>query len=310
MLLPYWTDGRISSMEGLYYEAAGSTDFHFLAAATLTPTPSNAVRGLPYRTFSDFNLGVQYLQLMGVRYYAATTPQANAAAAANPSLHPVATVPDLDGRPPSGWTIYEVSDAPTVAPLRYEPVVAEDLHADANWKCEGKPKPAAGTVGITDLTPWECLSVPWFDDPAALDRPLTADGPSSWERAPMAKARTKAKTALPEVEVTNVHTSDEEISFDVSRTGVPVMVKTSYYPNWEASGADGPYRATPNFMVVVPTDHHVVLTYGTTSVEWLGRILTLIGVSGMGLLVWWGRRLARHRAGRGAKDVPIEAGTA
>ena len=110
MLLPYWTDDRIASMEGLYYEAAGTTGFHFLAAATLTTEPSNAVRGLPYRTFADFDLGVRYLQILGVRYYAATSPQAKAAAAANPTLREVATVPDLDRIAPDGWTIYEVVD--------------------------------------------------------------------------------------------------------------------------------------------------------------------------------------------------------
>jgi hypothetical protein len=67
-----------------------------------------------------------------------------------------------------------------------------------------------------------------------------------------------------------------------------VMVKTSYFPNWQAEGARGPWRATPNFMVVVPTAKHVKLTYGTTSAEWAGRLLTLGGFAGLGVLVWWG----------------------
>jgi hypothetical protein len=291
MLLPYWTDGRISSMEGLYYEAAGSTGYHFLAAATLTPTPSNAVRGLPYRSLADFDLGVRYLQLLGVRYFAATTPEVNAKAAANPALQAVATVPDVDALAPNGWTIYEVTDAPTVAPLAYEPVVATGLRAAPNWECNGTPEPPDG-VGAAELTAWECLSVPWFNDPAALDRPLTDGGPGRWARAPASEARAEPKVALPEVEVTDMRTTDEGVSFDVSRPGVPVMVKTSYYPNWEVSGADGPWRATPNFMVVVPTERHVELTYGTTTVEWAGRLLTLLGMVGVGLLVWWGRRLS------------------
>jgi len=294
MLLPYWTDGKISSMEGLYYEAAGSTDYHFMAAATLTQQPSNAVRGLPYRTFADFDLGVRYLQLMGVRYYAATSAEAKAKADANPALRAVATVPDLDHAPPNGWTIYEVRDAPTVAPLTYQPVVATGLRAAPNWECNGTPRPP-DDYGVAELGAWECLGVPWFNDPNALDRPVTADGPASWKRAPMLTARDAPKTALPSTEVSNVRTSEERISFDVSRTGVPVLVKTSYYPNWQASGAEGPWRATPNFMVVVPTSHHVVLTYGTTKVEWLGRFLTVVGLVGVGLLVWWGRRLSRRR---------------
>lgn len=290
-LLPYWTDDRIASSEGLYYEAAGTTGFHFMAAATLTMEPSNAVRGLPYRTFADFDLGVRYLQLLGMRYYAATSAQAKAAAAANPALREVATVPDLDGTPPSGWTIYEVADTAGVAALRYEPVVAEDLHEAPNWQCLDREEPAPGTPGVAELSPWECLAVPWFDDPEALDRPLTADGPGRWARAPMADARGEARRRLPDVEVTGVRRTNERIEFDVSRTGVPVMVKTSYYPNWQAAGAEGPWRATPNFMVVVPTERHVVLTYGTTTWEWLGRVLTVAGLAGVALLVLWGRAL-------------------
>ena len=30
MLLPFWTDGCIGSMEGLYFEASATTPYHFL----------------------------------------------------------------------------------------------------------------------------------------------------------------------------------------------------------------------------------------------------------------------------------------
>jgi hypothetical protein len=71
------------------------------------------------------------------------------------------------------------------------------------------------------------------------------------------------------------------------------MVKTSWYPNWKAEGADGPWRATPNFMVVVPTDKHVKLTFSTASVDWAGRALTVVGLAGLGGLVWWGMAARR-----------------
>ena len=61
------------------------------------------------RTFADFDLGVRYLQLMGVRYYARPRRrQGEGGRRANPTLREVATVPDLDVKPPIGWTIYEV----------------------------------------------------------------------------------------------------------------------------------------------------------------------------------------------------------
>jgi len=288
MLLPYWTHGRIQSMEGLYFEASTTTPYHFMMIATLAQSPSNPVRGLPYRSITDFNLGVRYLQLMGVRYYAAFSDTAKADAAKNASLRPVATVPDLDDKPPSGWTIYQVADSPTVQALSYEPVVVDDLQSAPSWKCEGEPKPVDSTSPESEFSPWECAAVPWFNDPDALDRPLADDGPASWKHADAADARAVAKRPLPKAQVTNIRTTESSVAFDVSRTGVPVMVKTSYYPNWQVDGAKGPWRATPNFMVVVPTSRHVKLTFGTSTADQVGRVLTVVGVLGLGGLVWWG----------------------
>ena len=39
MLLPYWTDGCIGSMEGLYFEASATTPFHFLTQVELSTAP-------------------------------------------------------------------------------------------------------------------------------------------------------------------------------------------------------------------------------------------------------------------------------
>ena len=61
--------------------------------------------------------------------------------------------------------------------------------------------------------------------------------------------------------------TDSSISFHVSRVGTPVLVKVSYFPNWHANGADGPWRVTPNLMVVVPTSHDVTLTYGSVRAQ-------------------------------------------
>jgi len=108
---------------------------------------------------------------MGVRYYAAFSTVAKDKAALNPNLEPVATVPDLDGKPPSGWTIYRVKDAPTVQALRNEPVVATGMQSEPGWKCEDVPEPADTGSPVAEFSPWECSAVPWFSDPSALDRP-------------------------------------------------------------------------------------------------------------------------------------------
>jgi hypothetical protein len=64
-------------------------------------------------------------------------------------------------------------------------------------------------------------------------------------------------------------------------------VKASYFPNWKVDGAQGPFRVTPNLMVVIPTTNHVHLHYGNTSVEYLAYLLTLVGIA---LAVYLARR--------------------
>jgi hypothetical protein len=268
---------------------------------------SNPIRGLPYRTNADFANGVTRLQVLGVRYLAVHSAEAKQSAQADPRLRLVVTSPDLDGIAPEAWAIYRVSGAPLVEPLRYAPVVVDHLRSGTAQSCLGE----GNTVAVNPEHPpeyseWECLAVPWFDDSSALDRVLTDDGPESWQHSSVAQARNLPKDALPRVRVSRVRATDDSVSFRVSRTGVPVLVKTSYFPNWKVAGARGPYRATPNFMVVIPTSRDVRLGYGTTGAEWLGRLGTLAGVAGLVALAawpWWRRR----RSHRGPDGHPAPA---
>ena len=64
MLLPHWTDGCIASMEGLFFEACGTTPYHFLTAAAMSSNSSNPVRELRYDD-NDAAKGVPYMQTLG-----------------------------------------------------------------------------------------------------------------------------------------------------------------------------------------------------------------------------------------------------
>ena len=302
MLLPYWTNGRIGSFEGLYYESAASTPYDFMAIAPLAgANASNPVRGLAYRAIDDFELGVRYLRLLGGRYYMAHSAETKARADASPNLRLVASVRDHDKLPPGTWKIYEVRDHALVAPLKYEPVVV-DPHAGTQSECFG----GQATPDEPKLGAWECTAAAWWNSPSALDRPLAADGPSSWARVNGAAARTAPRRSLPSVRVTDVHEGDDTISFRVSRPGVPVVVRSSYYPNWVAHGANGPYRLTPNLMVVVPTSRNVTLHYARSGAEWLGIALTVLGIVGLIGLIVWGRRRRRADPGDGPGEGPGE----
>jgi hypothetical protein len=63
------------------------------------------------------------------------------------------------------------------------------------------------------------------------------------------------------------------------------VVTISYFPNWHVSGAEGVYRVSPNLMVVVPTSHHVSLSYGYTPVDYEGYALTLLALVGLLFLI-------------------------
>ncbi|MEL0074873.1 MAG: hypothetical protein VW708_01995, partial [Ilumatobacter sp.] len=79
----------------------------------------------------------------------------------------------------------------------------------------------------------------------------------------------------------------QSMTFRVDRPGVPVLIRMSYFPNWDVTGADGPYRVAPNSMVVVPTAEQVTLTYGRSAVDIATLAATLTGI---GLCVFWRRR--------------------
>ena len=126
---------------------------------------------------------------------------------------------------------------------------------------------------------------------------LAQSGPSSWPRTSVSDIRPTVKH-VGTTTVTGVTQTDSSISFHVSRVGTPVLVKVSYFPNWHASGADGPWRVTPNLMVVVPTSHDVTLNYGASTANHLGLLATLIGLVALVVLFvvpsWQRRRLRRR----------------
>ncbi|MBI2704220.1 MAG: hypothetical protein HYX32_02855 [Actinobacteria bacterium] len=280
MLLPFWTNGCIGSMEGLYFEASSTTPYHFINQDELSRNPSNAQRDLPYGpgapTKADFDLGIEHLKMLGVRYYMAISEGPGGMidlGRQNKNLREVAT---------SGpWVVFEITNGNAlVEPLKYEPAVVKlnDPKQPLPQDLQGVKNPD-GSDKVKTGSPWQFTAMDWYQDPKAWDTYLTEKGPDSWQRVDRGQ-QPKLQAEKP-ITVSNISTTDDTISFDVSEPGVPVLVKTSYFPNWKASGAEGPWRATPNLMIVVPTSNRVELRYGYTGVDYLSWLLTLLGVAGL-----------------------------
>ena len=288
MLLPYFTDRCIDSMEGLYFEASATTPYHFLNQSELSGEPSRAQRDLPYGSL-DVPLGINHLQLLGVRYYMAFSDEAVRQADADTDLTPITTIPlppTVSGAAPPAsarpWHVYQVAGSAIVQPLSFQPAVVT-----------GVPKGGQG---------WQDMAVDWYLDRARWGVMQSVQGPKTWQRikaGDIAEQRKVSPTTVSEVK-----TDTDRISFKVDRTGAPILVKASYFPNWKVKGAEGPFRVAPNLMVVIPTDNIVSLHYGRTTVDWLGIVLTLIGIA-LAVAMWRGRRLAiPPRPPRASQEPP------
>ncbi|MFZ4720782.1 MAG: hypothetical protein ACOYMR_15255, partial [Ilumatobacteraceae bacterium] len=294
MLLPHWTDGCIASQEGLFFEASGTTPYHFLSAAAMSENSSNPVRRLRY-VDNDASIGVPMMQKMGIKYLMVFTQKAKDQADARSDLTLV--------RESGPWKIYAVTDSPVVTPLTVQPVVVNGRSGDQRER---------------HLE----LGTSWFQNPDEWTAIPADDGPAAWQRIDVQVDQTRHQDdrvevvvpsqaiepkALDAITVSNVVMGDQDMSFEVSKPGVPVLVKMSYFPNWHVDGADGPYRVAPNFMVVVPTANKVHLHYDSSGIDKFAYLLTFLGI---GLLFFFRfkRGDVRHRSSHPFMPAAATAG--
>lgn len=284
MLFPYWTGEEHTSMEGLFFESSLTTPFHFLNQAETSANPSSPIPGLAYHRF-DLERGIRHMELFGITYYVTYTPEAKAEAEKHDELTPVAAT--------GPFTFYRFSDVAMVEAATYQPVVYEGAESSMIGKM-------LGIVGIGqgqgELSFSE-FSLEWYEDLSLIDRWVAAEGPEEWQRV----GATSEIPAIPLEtvgQVSDVVIEDHQISFRTTAVGVPHLVKVSYFPNWRATGAEGPYHATPSFMMVIPTDEVVVLEFANTWAENVGWLLTGLGLTGAGYL------FVRDRLNRARKAAP------
>jgi len=271
MSLPMWTKGCMQTTDGIYFESSTTTPFHFLDVSEVSQN-GEAPDPISYLTYPGFDVpdGVRHLQLMGVRYFLAMSPPVEAQAATDHSLVKIGEMTGFAGDinnapdPHPVWQLYLVKQSPLVVPLSYLPEV-EPMTAHR----------------------WLDTNLAWYERESYWPVELARSGPASWpHQRPGTLVPTGQAIPVRPTVVSRVRTGDSSISFHVSRLGSPVLVRIPYFPNWEAVGATGPYEASPNVMVVVPTSHEVRLVYGTDSVDWAGKAGSLAGLAGLGLLAF------------------------
>jgi putative flippase GtrA len=238
MTIPYFANHP--TMEGVHYESSLTTPFHFLMAAEVADRPFNPIPGLPYRTF-DFSAGTEHMRVFGVRYFVAWSDRARAAAEASGEFRHAADA--------GHFAIFELRSHGEVEIPRYEPV----------------------RLSRGD---WVDTNIRWFSDRSNLQVPLVRGGPTSWASVGPNVSALPKRPIQGGARHLRAAVDDGRISFTTDAVGQPHLIKTSYFPNWRTEGAEGPYLASPSLMLVIPTQRHVTLSYGRTSVEWAGLTLT------------------------------------
>jgi hypothetical protein len=246
-----WTDGCIRAADGVLVDSSMTAVSMQMTKQLVSQSGENLV---PNRTAYNYDLaggGAQRMQEQGIRYYLTQGGPPAADAATTKLLTQVAKA--------GPWQMWEVQKGVAAASLTALPAVFDPRLADQDWG------------GVSDL---------YFGAPNSGAVPLVQDGPSTWPSITLQKL--PPVTPSDPAGVTQIAQTDTQVAFTVAKTGLPVIVRVSAYPGWTVSGADGVHRASPNYMVVVPTENRVVLTKQRTTVDWVAITL---GFAGVGLIV-------------------------
>jgi len=257
MLTGYWSEGH-PSMEGLLFESSLTTPFHFINASEVSQRPSNPIPGLPYSGM-DFDRAVPHLGVYNVEYYVSFTEEATQAA--HDYGLDLAALSDP-------FTVFRLPESSLVDVASFEPAV---------WD---------GEDGFVEV------AIDWYDDIDGLDRWITADGPPDWRRIDDVAVQSRQPIATTGT-VSDITLDDHRISFSTTAVGVPHLVKVSWFPNWTADGAEGPYRAAPSLMVVVPTQSDVVIEFKDRGPEVVGKIISISTILALAGLAYVRRRKIR-----------------
>lgn len=275
-LIPYWTDQP--TMEGTLMESSFTAPYHFVNQAELSLQPSHAIGGVAYPPMNVTN-GITHLRFMNVPYLITVSP--------------------------------EVTDG-----------VLQDARAELLHQVDiisiFRVSGTTGYVNVVENQPvrvrtdnWQDTIVPWYKNMDSLDVAVVWDrGEEGMEQ--FAEVFPEQMTSLPEVpvmsegQVISETVENERITFETTAIGVPHWIKVSYFPNWKVKGALGPFVTSPSFMMVIPTQREVTLSYGRSVDNVVGQILTVAGWLTV-LVVLLAEALRGRRARqRRQRDLPLE----
>ncbi|MHB1346393.1 MAG: glycosyltransferase family protein [Candidatus Humimicrobiaceae bacterium] len=243
-LIPFWT--KSATMEGLLAEGAFTSPFHFTEQALMSEKPSNAIPGLKLPSL-NIKAGVENLRMMNIRYMVSSSEKVQGELDKHPDAKLMAKF-DV-------FNFYEINTTNKyIEILKNVPVKVQT----DNW--------------YETILPWfkkydkDRTFVIWDQGENGLEsyKSVSPEEVLNIVRDPYEKSG----------EVLEENIENEKITFRTTAVGIPHIVKISYFPNWKAEGADGPYAVSPSLMMVIPRQENVTLYYGSTITDIIARSFT------------------------------------
>gem|GEM_PF-5204811 len=280
--LPYWTNGCARSLTGLMYDSSFLTPAITMTDGLVSNVPE------PFGTWTanqapDLVRGIVAMSDLSVSYYV-TREEWAANEARQVGFEEVSTV--------GPWVFFATLPQPVVQPLARQPYVITDPTTQAD---------------VIDHTQWQRYASQYIaSEFSATDR-FTLGGPADWPR--VNAGTVPDPVDLPPITVSNIVVDGPNVSFDVDKTGVPVLIRRVPNADWVATGATAPLVINPGFLTVTPTANRVELKLEQPSSamwgNWLGAA-GLLGVIGLAVFDGWFNRREEEEE-EDATEVPTSA---
>ena len=247
-------NGRIDSMEGIYFESSATTDVPLPDRERAREAPvepgARLVYGTPRPPTST--LGVRApADARRALLHGCRRRRRSRWPPTQPDLKLVATVPDLDGAGAEGLEDLRGRDQRRVTARhgpRHEPVVAQRARGQL-LECWGQPWTDTGSADAEARTVGVRGRAVVHERGRARHGVDARSGPKSWKHVDIKRPRdtTQTRDRRRRRSPTSTKTVDT-ISFHCREIGKPVWCRTSYFPNWQVHRRDGsvPRRAEPH----------------------------------------------------------------
>ncbi len=247
-LIPFWT--KQPTMEGLLAESSITSPFHYINKGEFIVKDRTSISGWSVPGKRNYEAAMKHLIYYNITYIMAISPEVIE------DLNNDSRVEFLKKIEP--FYFYEIKGPHNYVeimenmPYRYKTEEWIWDMRDWYWNADNVDNPVIYDDGSNELEQFEEIKKEQLKD--VSDNPLNVKG-----------------------EVTSETVEREKIEFTTTAIGVPHIIKVSYFPNWKAIGAKGPYLVSPSLMMVIPTQSHVTLYYGTTNANIIGVSLSILG---------------------------------